>query len=247
MQNMLSNPVYHGTFPLITLGDEILWDPFLSHLASVPSALSVYRADSRFVPSQWETSLKSNTVSHWMGANLESALVHKCYLNSRNFHYRYKMVSCCLIFIKKYPHTWKDSFHIEMRPRQRTSNVYLFVQLPILPFICPSLTWVLAHLISNLWSDWLWTWVMCSLWDFPGLIHIWSWVTPLFPAFWLMEYFPTDFFFSSLMPCCFSDHSVYMPSQWEMALHCNAISHWLGTEWSLVVDNFISMEHTDAP
>ena len=31
------------------------------------------------------------------------------------------------------------------------------------------------------------------------------------------------------------DHSVYAPSQWEMVLHCNAISHWLGTytEWSL--------------
>ena len=30
------------------------------------------RADSRFVPSQWETSLQSNGVSHWLGANLES-------------------------------------------------------------------------------------------------------------------------------------------------------------------------------
>ena len=31
------------------------------------------------------------------------------------------------------------------------------------------------------------------------------------------------------------DHSVYEPSQWEMALHYNVISHWLGanTEWSL--------------
>ena len=31
------------------------------------------------------------------------------------------------------------------------------------------------------------------------------------------------------------DHSVHASSQWEMALHCNAISHWLGayTEWSL--------------
>ena len=29
--------------------------------------------------------------------------------------------------------------------------------------------------------------------------------------------------------------SMYAPSQWEMALQCNAISHWLGayTEWSL--------------
>ena len=34
---------------------------------------NAYRADSRFVPSQWVTLLQSNTISHWMGANLESA------------------------------------------------------------------------------------------------------------------------------------------------------------------------------
>ena len=33
------------------------------------------RADPRFAPSQWETSLQSNAVSHWLGANLESALL----------------------------------------------------------------------------------------------------------------------------------------------------------------------------
>ena len=32
------------------------------------------RADSRLAPSQWKTSLQSNTVSHWLGANLESVL-----------------------------------------------------------------------------------------------------------------------------------------------------------------------------
>ena len=32
------------------------------------------RDDSRLVPNQWETSLQSNAVSHWLGANLESAL-----------------------------------------------------------------------------------------------------------------------------------------------------------------------------
>ena len=32
------------------------------------------RADSRFAPSQWETSLQSNAVSHWLVANLESAM-----------------------------------------------------------------------------------------------------------------------------------------------------------------------------
>ena len=33
-----------------------------------------FRADSGFAPSQWETSLQSNTVSHCLGANLESVL-----------------------------------------------------------------------------------------------------------------------------------------------------------------------------
>ena len=35
---------------------------------------SYIRADSRFVPSQWETALLCNDVSHWLGASLESAL-----------------------------------------------------------------------------------------------------------------------------------------------------------------------------
>ena len=33
-----------------------------------------HRADSRLAPSQWETLLQSTAVSHWLGANLESAL-----------------------------------------------------------------------------------------------------------------------------------------------------------------------------
>ena len=47
-------------------------------LASLSGQLAVspthIRADSRFALSQWETSLQSNDVSHWLGANLESAL-----------------------------------------------------------------------------------------------------------------------------------------------------------------------------
>ena len=35
------------------------------------------RADYRFAPSQWEMSLQSNAVCHWLGANLESALTLK--------------------------------------------------------------------------------------------------------------------------------------------------------------------------
>ena len=33
------------------------------------------QADSRFVPSQWETALLCNDVSHWLGASQESALL----------------------------------------------------------------------------------------------------------------------------------------------------------------------------
>ena len=36
------------------------------------------RTDSKIAPSQWETSLQSNAVSHWLGASLESALDIKC-------------------------------------------------------------------------------------------------------------------------------------------------------------------------
>ena len=38
------------------------------------------RDDSRSVPSQWEMALLCNNVSHWLGANLESAL--NCILSS---------------------------------------------------------------------------------------------------------------------------------------------------------------------
>ena len=34
-------------------------------------------ASTRFAPSQWEMSLQSNAISHWLGANLESALQNK--------------------------------------------------------------------------------------------------------------------------------------------------------------------------
>ena len=46
-----------------------------------------YRADSRLAPSQWETPLQSNAVSHWLGANLESAL---------------KIALCCIIHVMSF-------------------------------------------------------------------------------------------------------------------------------------------------
>ena len=46
--------------------------PLVELLLQTPN--NITGADSRFAPSQWETSLQSNDVSDWLGANLESAL-----------------------------------------------------------------------------------------------------------------------------------------------------------------------------
>ena len=53
---------------LLTLVTHTTWSPW------IPGGQDKTRADSRFVPSQWETALRSNAVSHWLGTNLESAL-----------------------------------------------------------------------------------------------------------------------------------------------------------------------------
>ena len=48
----------------------------------IPQVRAVYRADSRFVPSQCEAALLCNDVSHWLGAILESALVYMTTVSS---------------------------------------------------------------------------------------------------------------------------------------------------------------------
>ena len=52
----------------------------LKHL----SDFSLTRAGSRFAPSQWETVLLCNDVSHWLGANLKSALLTPLHLVTLN-------------------------------------------------------------------------------------------------------------------------------------------------------------------
>ena len=90
----------HETFPMfcMNIGDvqkshkHMLYSHFItysskdfaSHISTIhhsrdtwikPWKISVHqRAYDKLTPSQWETSSESNTVSHWLGANLESAL-----------------------------------------------------------------------------------------------------------------------------------------------------------------------------
>ena len=54
-------------------GHRINWYTFLTM-----NYLYLCRADSRLAPSQWETPLQSNAVSHWLGTSLESALLCMC-------------------------------------------------------------------------------------------------------------------------------------------------------------------------
>ena len=77
----LSDPdVHHGTCS-VTHGACITQNfAYLAHDSDVFLMTSWHRKDFRirtdsgFAPSQWEASLLSNTTSHWLRANLESAL-----------------------------------------------------------------------------------------------------------------------------------------------------------------------------
>ena len=48
------------------------WSPERRQLCRYPA--NMFRVDSRLAPSQWETALLCNAVSHWLSASLESAL-----------------------------------------------------------------------------------------------------------------------------------------------------------------------------
>ena len=57
------------------IGDQILIsNMLLSCKSHVYCNWSNTMADSRLAPSQWETSLQSNAVTRWLGANIESTL-----------------------------------------------------------------------------------------------------------------------------------------------------------------------------
>ena len=60
--------------------NEFSWDLSLRWVSDSYNTLQhpagYIRADSRFAPSQWETSSQSNAISHWLGTNLESALLY---------------------------------------------------------------------------------------------------------------------------------------------------------------------------
>ena len=59
----------------VTYGSYMYYDTIFGTYTYIYHCLSMYhRVESRFAPSQWETALLCNDVSHWLGASLESAM-----------------------------------------------------------------------------------------------------------------------------------------------------------------------------
>ena len=64
----------HRKLPFSSKWPHFHFIEYAPYLQWCYTCIGELKADSRFAPSQWETSLQSNGVSHWLGANLESAL-----------------------------------------------------------------------------------------------------------------------------------------------------------------------------
>ena len=103
------------------------------------SPISTWPVDHR-APTQWETSLQSNAISHWLGANLQSALDHKTQLWNRchTFQIRPK-ITCNRTFI--WPHfdinfsIWTLKFkNVYTGPQQSARALFsiLAIMIPII-------------------------------------------------------------------------------------------------------------------
>ena len=62
------------------IGDSYLPEQGMTQCADI-----IIMVDSGLAPSQWETALHCNDVSHWLGASLESALIMHHYISKRFF------------------------------------------------------------------------------------------------------------------------------------------------------------------
>ena len=80
-------------------------------------------ADSSFAPSQWETSLQSNAVSHWLGANQESSLRHHgdSYMNSH----------IALLSTLVYPYPTEHSRRLTQPPTPIAIMLHLHNSVPV--------------------------------------------------------------------------------------------------------------------
>ena len=64
LNNEVAGPGTRDNYSLYAVSVSMASEVMYSFLLS-------FRADYRFAPSQWETALLCNDISHWLGANLE--------------------------------------------------------------------------------------------------------------------------------------------------------------------------------
>ena len=93
---------------------------------------TMFRVDSRLVPSQWETSLQSNAVSHRLGANIESARMlltqdYVKYKSSVNRKYNAKINNTVLISKTKL--NTNLYVHVHACVRHRHTSKHLHIQM----------------------------------------------------------------------------------------------------------------------
>ena len=104
-------------------------------------------------PSQWETSLHINTVSHWLAANLESALIEDYETFSRkkspewwpvvgssDYTAGQEKVIYFVIFRAMWKKFVEIDFKIWMRPKQNLRRIWKFV-LEKGPNMCRCMMW----------------------------------------------------------------------------------------------------------
>ena len=97
---------------------------------------------------------------------------------------------------------------------------------------------------STTWSHW-----QPSQWKVVITWHLsMTWVITRLSQWYLQQSLCSQFSGAREETSWTRDHSVYASSQWETALQCNAVSHWLGsyTEWSLrITEKHIIFHHSD--
>ena len=76
-----------------------------------------WRADSRFAFSQWETALLCNDVSHWLGANLQSALCCRSACLEHVMDFCWKMMESGIIMCMR-PAQWETTLPPPPNPTQ---------------------------------------------------------------------------------------------------------------------------------
>ena len=139
----LQHWVYTYSVPAVyglKLSSVISWTA--SHSPKNYSAISI-RADSRLVPSQWETLLQCNALTHWLGANLQSAL----YIPKLDLYDFYFLCVFCQHNLSKYV--------IETYLGENYDNVNVIAQSHWI-----IIQWKVEFTITGYWDKtWQWKWL----------------------------------------------------------------------------------------